>query len=146
MARVLVADMDAPQRARVQAALEGDGHAIARALSLSELQAQLGRNQFQLIVCDDHALFREGLDIWRAALPAGDWQTAAAESLVGVALSRLGRFEEAESLLAGSCSVLADRRGGGDERAREARAWLVELYERWGKDGRAAAVRCGSPG
>jgi DNA-binding response OmpR family regulator len=61
VARVLVADINAPQRARIQAALEADGHAIARAASLSELQALLARNQFQLILCDANV---HGGDTW----------------------------------------------------------------------------------
>jgi DNA-binding response OmpR family regulator len=50
--RVLLADMDSPQRAVLQSTLTNAGYAVSRATSLAELQTLISRSQFQLIVCD----------------------------------------------------------------------------------------------
>ena len=64
-------------------------------------------------------LLRQALQIRRGAFPAGDWRIATAESLLGEALTSLGRYDEAGRLLLDAKASLKD--GPGPE-GREAKA------------------------
>jgi serine/threonine-protein kinase len=64
-------------------------------------------------------LLRQALEVRRGALPAGDWRITTAGSLLGEALTSLGRYDEAARLLLEARASLKD--GPGPE-GREAKA------------------------
>lgn len=81
---------------------------------------------------------RAALDMRRAFLPATHWLIANSESVLGGAVAAQGRHAEAERLLLdGYTRLLADR-GADDEKTRDARRRLAELYRAWGKGVEAA--------
>jgi tetratricopeptide (TPR) repeat protein len=89
-------------------------------------------------------LAREALELNRKKQP-DNWQRFRAESLLGASLAGQKKYADAEPLLLeGYQGMLArkDRIGMPDwyhlERARE---WLVQLYQAWGKPGKAADWR-----
>ncbi len=80
---------------------------------------------------------RQAVAVMRRALAPEDWRTRGAESVLGVCLTRLGRYDEAEPLLEGSYQALLAQRGEDARETREARERLIELYERSGRPERA---------
>ena len=86
------------------------------------------------------ALIDEAVDIYRKALPR-HWRLHNSESVRGSVLAALERYDEAESLLVVSHSVLRDRTGERSPYTRDALKRLVVLYEAWGKSERAAEYR-----
>ena len=86
-------------------------------------------------------LLRDGLRIRRRAYPAGDWRIAAAESVLGETLTRLGRYEEAETLLLAASRVLKDVGGAQGRDAAATRTRLAALYEATRRPDQAAALR-----
>jgi serine/threonine-protein kinase len=83
-------------------------------------------------------LLRESLGLREKALPPGNWLIACSQSLLGNCLTKLGHFKEAESLLLTSYSTLKKTVGEKHERTVEAKQWLVDLYQAWGKPDLAA--------
>jgi hypothetical protein len=59
--------------------------------------------------------------------------------LLGRCLARQGQFAEAERLLLAGYARMA--RGAPAYRVPENIAWIIELYEKWGKPAQAAAWR-----
>jgi serine/threonine protein kinase len=85
-------------------------------------------------------LLREGLDGRRKILPQGHRLIATAESILGGCLTKLGRYDEAEALLLDSLPVLEKLPPGLDQgQAARTGAWIVALYEAWGKPDQAKA-------
>ncbi len=96
---------------------------------------------------------RECLEIRKLALPEGDWrvqdagwQVAHVMSLLGASLTGQGKFAEAEPLLLDAYSQMQDNaetipEDYRDDRIREARERIVNLYEAWGKPDQAAKYR-----
>ncbi|MEO6195879.1 MAG: tetratricopeptide repeat protein, partial [Thermoanaerobaculia bacterium] len=78
--------------------------------------------------------------IFRAKQPPTPWRVADTESVLGSCLTALGRFEEAEPLLLASYPVLENDKGDGAKHAAEARQRIVELYTKWGRPERVAAL------
>jgi serine/threonine-protein kinase len=77
------------------------------------------------------ATLREAIAIDEKAGPANRWRVHRAESTLGVALSLMGRFQEAETLLLRSYRGLRTERGESDEWTQLARKRLLEfLHER----------------
>jgi serine/threonine protein kinase/tetratricopeptide (TPR) repeat protein len=74
---------------------------------------------------------REALALFRDAKPA--WRIADAESLLGACLAAQGHFKEAEPLLLESYSVLQKDKGGGAQRAAEARQRIEDFRKASGK-------------
>ena len=72
-------------------------------------------------------LLREAVEARRKILPEGDWQRAAAESMLGTCLVALGRLDEAEPMLDGAYASLASSKSGSEFATRAALA-LVDLY------------------
>jgi len=71
-----------------------------------------------------------------------DWQGFFAESLLGAGLAGQKKYAEAEPLLIEGYQGMLDRKNRIEvpnwchvDRARE---WLVQLYQAWGKPGKAA--------
>ena len=81
-------------------------------------------------------LARESHQILAAGLPADHWLLAAATSVEGAALVRLGRYAEAEPLLVGSLAPLESSPIA--DLPKRAQAWTAELYTAWGKPELAA--------
>ena len=96
---------------------------------------------------ESDGLAREAVEFNRKKHPE-DWPRFRAESLLGASLSGQKKYAEAEPLLTGSYLGMVDRKGKpgwmGASTARyldEARGWIVDLYEAWGKPGKAAEWR-----
>lgn len=116
----------------------------------------VGENQYEtalmlttlaeILVARDRAaeaerVLRESLTILRKALPEGHWMTGEAKSLLGGCLTLLGRYQEAEPLLASGYQTIARLRGQGDTYAVEALERVIQLYEAWGKSDKALEYR-----
>jgi hypothetical protein len=78
-------------------------------------------------------LLRECLAIRERRLPRDDWMRANAESTLGECLTALGRFEEAEPLVAQSYPRIAAVLGADHVRAEIARGRIRALYRAWGR-------------
>jgi tetratricopeptide (TPR) repeat protein/tRNA A-37 threonylcarbamoyl transferase component Bud32 len=89
-------------------------------------------------------LLRECLTIRQQTQP-DDWTTFNAQSLLGGALAGQQKYAEAESLLLAGFEGMAARAKTipprGQPRLREAQERVVQLYDAWGKNDRAAAWR-----
>jgi tetratricopeptide (TPR) repeat protein len=68
--------------------------------------------------------------IFTTALSADHWRTAIAESIEGAALTGLGRYAEAETMLTHSCAVLSKNSGGGWVYKNLAQQYLATLHRR----------------
>ena len=77
-------------------------------------------------------LLRRALLIDQRAFRAGDWRIAAIESLLGEALTALGRYDEAERVLVAAREDLKDAPGREGLFARQNRVRLAALYKAWG--------------
>ena len=84
---------------------------------------------------------RECLEIRQRVFPEGHRRTALASSALGEALTKLGRFQEAEPLLRGSLPVLQAIGGNQHGETRKAVNRIVELYEAWDRPEQAAVYR-----
>jgi eukaryotic-like serine/threonine-protein kinase len=80
---------------------------------------------------------REAYKIWSGSLPPGDWRTAEVASLLGHALSGLGRFDEAELLMVESYSILESTFGVHHARTKAALHRIVTMYTSWERPGQA---------
>jgi len=96
---------------------------------------------------ESERLAREALEFNRKKMP-DDWPRLRAESLLGASLSGQKKYEIAEPLLIESYRRMIERKGKlgwmGASTARylgEARGWIVQLYEAWGKPDKAAEWR-----
>lgn len=72
-------------------------------------------------------LLRHALQVRRRAFPEGNWRTAIAESLLGEALTGLGRYDEAERMLVEAAAALKDVPGQQGREARLTQDRLVAL-------------------
>jgi serine/threonine protein kinase/tetratricopeptide (TPR) repeat protein len=72
-------------------------------------------------------LLRHALQVRRRAFPEGNWRTAVAESLLGEALTGLGRYGEAEGLLREADAALKDVPGQQGREARLTKERLAAL-------------------
>ena len=59
----------------------------------------------------------------------------------GTSLSRLGRFEEAESPLVDSYKILSRLHGRTNEQSIKTARLLADLYDKWGKPAKASEYR-----
>ena len=75
------------------------------------------------------------------ALPSDHWRILATDSVFGALLTAEGSYAEAEPLLLESYRQLTDQRGEQAVHSRDARRWLVQLYEAWGRPDEAAPFR-----
>ena len=96
---------------------------------------------------ESERLAREALAFNRKKNP-DDWPRLRAESLLGASLSGQKKYRDAEPLLIDSFRGMVERKGKlgwmGASTARyleEAREWIVQLYQAWGKPDKAAEWR-----
>lgn len=87
-------------------------------------------------------LCREAIEATTQRCPTDDWRVAVLCGQPGECLTRLGRFEEAESILLESLSAIVAA-NGEVPRARLKAAYqrLIDLYAGWGKSEQAAEWR-----
>ncbi|MCS6804680.1 MAG: serine/threonine-protein kinase [Acidobacteriota bacterium] len=90
-------------------------------------------------------LLRDGLNALRRTLPEDHWWIAQAESGLGACLVALRRYDEAEPLLVKSYATLKAQRGGRNRHTQQTLQRLIDLYEAWGKPGKAAQYRAHLP-
>jgi serine/threonine protein kinase len=89
-------------------------------------------------------LLRRALEIQRRAYTPGNWRIGMTCSLLGAALTELGRYGEAEPLLLEAGGMLKDVPGREGREAAATRTRLVALYEAWGKPEKAGPYRLAS--
>jgi serine/threonine-protein kinase len=87
------------------------------------------------------ALVERAVTIWRRELPADHWRIANAQAALGLCLLRQKRYALAERNLLDNYANLEKQRGAGSADARRVRAWLVILYQDWGRPESAARYR-----
>jgi serine/threonine protein kinase/tetratricopeptide (TPR) repeat protein len=87
------------------------------------------------------SLLRIGLALQRSTLPAGHWQIGETTNLLGVALAGQGSFEQAESVLLESYTVLSRATGVPPHQVRAARERIAAFYEDWGRPEQAQQWR-----
>ena len=73
-------------------------------------------------------LLRQALEIRMKAFPEGDWRIATAKSLLGEALTAMGRYDEAERFLLEAKRVLKDGPGQEGREAKSTAERLAALY------------------
>ena len=120
-------------RRRVLGSEDSDTMASAADLALAYVsQAKFAHSE---------PLAREAVEFDRKKQP-DDWQTFRAETLLGASLAGQKEYAEAEPLLLEGYQGMAarkDRMGVPDwYHLYRARDWLVQLYQAWGKPGKAA--------
>ena len=77
----------------------------------------------------------------RSALPEEHWRIAAMDVALGALLSAEGRYAEAEPCLIGGYEHLRSVRGEYTNYTRDARRWIYELYDAWGRPEKAAPFK-----
>ncbi len=78
-------------------------------------------------------VLQEALDIRAATMDAGSTDLAISRRDLGICLTRLGRYDEAEALLVQSYPIILGRWGKDDRAAKLARAGMEELGRRRGR-------------
>ncbi|MGE0481950.1 MAG: tetratricopeptide repeat protein [Phycisphaerae bacterium] len=94
---------------------------------------------------DVEALLREALAIREVELPPDHWQTASARSLLGLALLRADRVDEAEPHLRAAAETLLRAAAAPPARTREAVERMITLCEQRGDTAGAAEWRSRLP-
>ncbi len=84
------------------------------------------------------SLLRQVIVIYRKACADDVWSLASAESVLGECLTKLSRYDEAETLVVRSYRAMRSRRGADDRYVREALGRVVGLFEAWDKPDLAA--------
>ena len=103
----------------------GDGHPLTGTymLNLARVELLQGRP------ADAEPLARHGLEIRLRTYHGDEWPIASAKSILGGALTGLGRYDEAEPLLLDAARTLKDVPGSEGEEARANRERLAALKE-----------------
>ncbi len=83
----------------------------------------------------------EALDNHRVSLPSGSWRTGVSTVWVGMALTKMKRYEEAEKHLLEGHEVLQRTKGQHKSQENGTITALVELYQNWGKPDQAAKFK-----
>ncbi len=86
-------------------------------------------------------LLDRALEVRRRVLPENHWHIDYTQALYGACLTALNRFEAAEAQLLPAYEHLSAGPGEARERSTDAAAWLVTLYDSWGKPDRARVYR-----
>ncbi len=113
---------------RIAARALGDAHPLVAACDVSLARVELARVE----PAAAEPLLRRALLIDQRAFRAGDWRIAGVESLLGEALTALGRYDEAERVLLAARENLKDAPGREGLFARQNRVRLAALYKAWG--------------
>lgn len=125
----------------------GDDHQLVAIYTINLASVQLARKD----PAAAETLLRQALPI-RSRAPGvvpgrrrtflgDDWSVGATKSLLGTALTALARYDEAETMLLDARKDLdaLPRASGRDTKLNVTR--LIDLYDAWGKPGRAAEYR-----
>ena len=108
----------------------------------SQTRLALGAALMHLNRLDEaELLLRGSLADLQLRMPAGAWQIANAQSLVGALLTARARYEEAERLLTSAHDALLADQGSNSRLTSDARKRVADLYEAWGKPAEAARWR-----
>ena len=86
-------------------------------------------------------LLRQSLAARLRAFGADDWRVGMTKSLLGSALTSLGRYDEAEALLLEARRLLKDVPGAQGREAKATVTRLHTLYEAWRRPDKAAEFR-----
>ncbi len=116
---------------RIATASYGSQHPSVATYEVNLARVELARKD----AAAAEPLLRQALQIRQRALPEGDWRTAAARSLLGEALTSLGRYDEAERLLLEAKAVLKDGPGLAGREARSTAERLSALQAARGRSG-----------
>jgi len=87
------------------------------------------------------ALARDALRIRQRLFAPEDWRVGVTKSVLGAALTALGRYDEAEALLLDARRALKDIPGLQEQEARVTRGRLAALYEARGLPDKAALYK-----
>ncbi len=87
------------------------------------------------------ALFRQALEVRRKAFGEDDWRVGVTKSLLGAALTPLGRFDEAEKLLLDAQRVLKHVPGPEGREAKANVVRLKALHDAWARPVGTAQTR-----
>ncbi len=115
----------------------GGDHLLTVALKVNLARLHLARGE----PANAEPLLRQALEVYKLKLPEKDWRVGSAESLLGAALTKLGRYDEAEPLLLEAGSALPEGPGPRGREARANRERLAALYESWARSEKAAVYR-----
>jgi serine/threonine protein kinase len=77
------------------------------------------------------SLLREAMSIQIATLPAGSWRIAVTQGDLGLALTKLNRFDEAERLLLESHTTLNRTAGAQPRHEQKTIQCLADMYSAW---------------
>jgi tetratricopeptide (TPR) repeat protein len=122
---------------RITRAALGDDHPRVAHFTFNLARVHLNGGQPQRA----ESLIRPVLEARRRTLPEGDSRIARAESLLGGALTALGRHAEAEPLLLHAYDVLKRTPGLEGRDAQTTATRLVALYDAWGQPEKAVAFK-----
>ena len=84
------------------------------------------------------AEYREAIGVYRKVFPENHWEIATIKSLLGGCLVASRRYDEAEPLLLESYPIIRTNFGDSHNRTRVALKRIVDLYNAWGKQQKAA--------
>jgi serine/threonine-protein kinase len=110
-------------------------YVAAALVGLARIFAERG-DEFRVRAFVDRAV-----SIWRKELPADHWRVANAQATLGLCLLNQKDYAEAERILLASHATLEAQRGANDPDTRRVRAWLVRLYDAWGRTADADRFR-----
>jgi len=114
---------DARQGIRIVEATSGRDHPVIAFGEIYLARVHLARHEPALA----EPLLRDALRIRQRSFQPDDWRIAVARSVLGAALTALGRYEEAEALLLDAQRVLKDVPGAQAQEAEANRARLAAL-------------------
>jgi tetratricopeptide (TPR) repeat protein len=125
------ADKDLQASLAMRRRLVGDSHPDVATSLIHLAILQVAQRKY------DEALVssRRAIEILSSALSATHWKTAVGESAEGAALTGLGRYREAETLLTHSLGILGKDTGAPPEYHRLAQRYLDTLHVRTGTAG-----------
>jgi tetratricopeptide (TPR) repeat protein len=115
----------------------GVDHAVQATYKMHLARIEIARHR----AIDGEQLAREALRRREQLYDNGDWRIGSAKSVLGEALTALGRYREAEPLLIDAHAVLKDVPGAQGRDAKATRERLVALYVAWGRPEAAAPYR-----
>ena len=115
----------------------GDDNPVQATYKMHLARIQVARNR----PLDGEKLAREALLRRERLYAKGDWRIGSAKSVLGEALTALGRYGDAEPLLLDAGAVLKDAPGAQGRDAKANRQRLVALYDAWGRPDAAAPYR-----
>ena len=115
----------------------GNDNPVQATYKMHLARIQVARNR----PLDGEKLAREALLRRERLYAKGDWRIGSAKSVLGEALTALGRYREAEPLLLDARAVLKDVPGPQGRDAKANRQRLIALYEAWGRPDAAAPYR-----